>query len=72
MPRKRSKEGKIVNATGEELRPVRLELPNDSHKALRFEAARRELSMAAAARAIIEEYLAKQDAKAQGGKGGSK
>jgi plasmid stability protein len=65
MPRKRSDEGKIVNATGQELRPVRLELPVDTHKLLRFEAARREMSMAAAARAIIEEFLAKQ-------KGGSK
>jgi hypothetical protein len=65
MPRKRSEEGKIVNATGEVLRPVRLELPVEVHKLLRFEAARRELSMAAAARAIIEEFLAK--AKAKGG-----
>jgi hypothetical protein len=65
MPRKRSKDGKIVNATGQELKPVRLELPAGIHKELRFEAARRETSMASAAREIIEEFLAKR-------KGGSK
>jgi hypothetical protein len=68
MPRKRTKDGKFVNATGQELKPVRLELPIDTHRSLRFEAARRETSMASAAREIIEEYLAKVDAKPKSSK----
>jgi plasmid stability protein len=49
-----------VDAAGTELRGVRLELPIEVHKLLRMEAARREMSMAAAARAIIEEALTKK------------
>jgi plasmid stability protein len=59
MPRKRSDEGKPMNASGEILKTVRLELPADIHKELRVEAAQREMSMASLARVFVEEGLAK-------------
>jgi hypothetical protein len=46
-----------VDATGEVLRTVRLELPEKLHDAFRIEAARQRMSMAALARKWIEERL---------------
>jgi predicted HicB family RNase H-like nuclease len=59
MPRKQSKEGKPVNAVGAELKAVRLELTPETHKQLRIEAAKQDMSMAALVRGLVEEYLAK-------------
>jgi hypothetical protein len=59
MPRKKAG-GKPVDASGVELRAVRLELPVEAHKALRIEAAKRELSMAQMVRKLVEEFLAKR------------
>ncbi len=47
--------GKIVDATGVELKPVRLELPEEVHYWLRVEAAKNKMSMAAYARKLIED-----------------
>jgi predicted HicB family RNase H-like nuclease len=69
MPRKRSKKGKPVNATGIELKAVRLELPEDVHRQLRIRAAEQGKSMAAYVRHLVEEHLSKPTPK---GKGGSK
>jgi hypothetical protein len=41
---------------------VRLELPIETHRALRMEAARQELSMAQLARIVVEEYLQRRKA----------
>jgi predicted HicB family RNase H-like nuclease len=60
MPRKQSKEGKPVNAVGTELKAVRLELTAETHKELRIEAAKQDMSMAALVRGLVEEYLAKR------------
>ncbi len=68
MPRKKSEKGRLMNAQGEELRTVRLDLPAETHKRLRVEAAQREMSMAQLARGFVEEGLA----KAKNTKGGSK
>ncbi|MDG3006625.1 hypothetical protein [Paludisphaera mucosa] len=57
MPRKKSPEGKPVNATGTELKAVRLELPAETHKQLRIEAAKRDMSMAALVRGLVEDHL---------------
>jgi hypothetical protein len=65
MPRKTTKGGKLVNAAGIELKAVRLELSPETHKKLRIEAARRDLSMAALARQFVEETLARSK---EGGK----
>jgi predicted HicB family RNase H-like nuclease len=59
MPRKLSK-GKPVSATGTELKAVRLELTAETHKQLRIEAAKQDMSMAALVRGLVEEYLAKR------------
>jgi predicted HicB family RNase H-like nuclease len=59
MPRKISREGKPVNATGAELKAVRLELTPDVHRQLRIEAAKQDMSMAALVRAWVEENLTK-------------
>jgi hypothetical protein len=59
MPRKTSREGKPVNATGVELKAVRLELTPEIHKQLRIEAAKQDMSMAALVRTWVEENLAK-------------
>jgi predicted HicB family RNase H-like nuclease len=59
MPRKTTKEGKPVNATGVELKAVRLELTPEVHKQLRVEAAKQDKSMAALVRTWVEENLAK-------------
>ena len=42
------------------LKFVRLELPIESHRLLRLEAARQERSMAQMSRIIVEDYLSKQ------------
>jgi hypothetical protein len=59
MPRKLSREGKPVDATGTALKAVRLELSPDVHKQLRIEAAKQDMSMAALVRTWVEENLAK-------------
>jgi predicted HicB family RNase H-like nuclease len=59
MPRKLSREGKPVNATGMALKAVRLELTPDIHKQLRVEAAKQDMSMAALVRTWVEENLTK-------------
>jgi predicted HicB family RNase H-like nuclease len=56
MGRKKTK-GDDVNATDEELRAVRLELPPETHKQLRLEAAKQDVSLAALARIAVEDYL---------------
>jgi hypothetical protein len=60
MPRKKNEKGKLMNAAGQELKTVRLDLPADLHKRLRLEAAHREMSMAQVARIAVEELLAKR------------
>ena len=57
MPRKQSGKGKIVNAAGEELKAVRLELPIETHRQLRMQAAKEEKSMAALVKSLVEDYL---------------
>jgi plasmid stability protein len=59
MPRKKTDEGRLMDAQGQELRTVRLDLPAEIHKRLRVEAAQREISMAQLARVFVEEGLAK-------------
>lgn len=49
-----------MNATGVELKAVRLELPLEVHRALRVEAAKQDQSMAALVRGLVEEFLAKK------------
>lgn len=63
MPRKQTTEGRPMNATGAELKAVRLELTPDTHKQLRIKAAERDLSMAALVRGLVEEYLKADRAK---------
>jgi hypothetical protein len=48
--------GKMITVE-DKLRAVRLELPEDLHKLLRLEAARQDTSLAALARAAVEDYL---------------
>jgi hypothetical protein len=57
MPHKRPAKGKPMNAQGAELRAVRLELDAAIHKALRIEAAKEDMSMAALVRMLVQEYL---------------
>jgi hypothetical protein len=59
MPRKLSREGRPVDATGTALKAVRLELSPDIHKQLRIEAAKQDMSMSALVRAWVEENLGK-------------
>jgi plasmid stability protein len=54
MPRKKSKEGRPVDATGSELKAVRLELTAEMHRRLRIKAAERGMSMAAYVRSLVE------------------
>ena len=54
-----------MNATGEVLKTVRLELPADLHKRLRVEAANREVSMAALARVFVEEGLVRKHPRSE-------
>lgn len=59
MPRKKT-EGKPVNASGTELKAVRLELSTETHKELRIEAAKQDMSMASLVRGLVEDYLSKR------------
>jgi predicted HicB family RNase H-like nuclease len=63
MPRKQSKEGKPMNATGEQLKAVRLELPIETHRQLRMQAAKEEKSMAALVKTLVEDYLKRKAGK---------
>lgn len=56
--------GKRMPAVAEEigLKLVRLEMPPDVHKQFRVEAAKEGLSMAAMARRLVEEWVAKRKA----------
>jgi hypothetical protein len=67
MARKQTKVEKAMPATAspEKVRAVRLELPLDLHKQFRIEAAKEDTSMAAIARRLVEEWMAK---KAKGSK----
>jgi predicted HicB family RNase H-like nuclease len=60
MPRKTSETGKPTDAAGTELKSVRVELTPSVHRALRIEAAKQDLSMAAYVRGLIEDHLAKR------------
>jgi len=55
-----------VDATGTVLKAVRLELPENTHYLLRVESAKHEMSMAAYARKLIEDSLAKPKRQAKG------
>jgi plasmid stability protein len=57
-----------MDATGTELKAVRLELPVETHRELRIEAAKEGVSMAMFARKLVEDGLA----KLRGGKPASK
>jgi hypothetical protein len=57
MPRKPSAKGKLMNAAGEELKAVRLELPIATHRQLRMQAAKEETSMAALVKRLVDQYL---------------
>ena len=57
MPRKPSEKGKLMNAAGEELKAVRLELPIGTHRQLRMQAAKEEMSMAALVKRLVDQYL---------------
>jgi plasmid stability protein len=63
MPRKRNKEGIPVNAAGEALKVVRLELPPEMHLKLRVSAAKENKSMSAMARELVEDGLKRKEAK---------
>jgi hypothetical protein len=62
MARKQSTGSKTVpaTATSEQVRAVRLELPIELHKQFRIEAAKEDTSMAAIARRLVEEWMAKR------------
>jgi hypothetical protein len=60
MPRKKTEKGKPMDAQGVELRAVRLELDASTHRVLRIEAAKRDMSMAALVRSLVEEFVTKQ------------
>jgi plasmid stability protein len=59
MARKKTTEKPDMQALEEKLRAVRLELPEDTHKLLRLEAAKRDVSLAALARELVEQSLKK-------------
>jgi predicted HicB family RNase H-like nuclease len=52
-----------MNAAGEELKAVRLELPIETHRQLRMQAAKEEKSMAALVKTLVEDYLKKKGGK---------
>jgi hypothetical protein len=63
MARKQTKEAPVpATETVEEAKAVRLDLPIAMHRELRLEAARREQSMAALVRGLVEEFLARRKA----------
>lgn len=57
MPPKQPKGKRDMPATEVKLRAVRLELPEDVHKLLRLEAAKRDVSLGDLARALVTEGL---------------
>jgi len=59
MARKKAQDTEKTDmpAVEQKLRMVRLELPEDFHKLLRLEAAKRDISLAALAREAVEAYL---------------
>jgi hypothetical protein len=57
MARKKTTEKPDMPAVEEKLRMVRLELPEEWHKLLRLEAAKRDVSLAALAREYVEQGL---------------
>lgn len=63
MPRKKTPEGNSVDAGGDELKAVRLELPIALHQWLRIEAAKNELSMAMYVRKLVEDNWKSKTAK---------
>lgn len=64
MARKQTKGDKPMPATvsPDQVRAVRLELPLELHKQFRIEAAKEDTSMAAIARRLVEEWMAKRKA----------
>jgi plasmid stability protein len=69
MPRKKIR-GKTVNAEGQVLRAVRLQLEEDLHDWLRIEAARHRMSMSAFSRELV--IKAKADSEKTKPKGSAK
>lgn len=65
MPPKRPKGKPEMPATAEQLRPVRLALPEDVHQLLRIEAARLDMSLGDAARKLVTDAL--RASKKEGG-----
>jgi hypothetical protein len=59
---RKGKGAKDVTATETEAKSIRLELPIDLHKQFRVEAAKEGMSMAAVARRLVEEWMAKRKA----------
>ena len=65
MPYKKTEKGKPMNAQGVELKAVRLDLDATTHRILRVEAAKRDMSMAALVRSLVEEFAEKHKASAK-------
>jgi hypothetical protein len=62
MARKQSKGKEPMTSVEAEAKSIRLELSPEDHQSFRVEAAKEGLSMAAVARRLVEEYLAKRRA----------
>jgi hypothetical protein len=67
MARKQTKGAKpmiaaTAGASEEVLKAVRLDIPLSMHRELRIEAAKRDMSMAALVRGLVEEFLSKRKA----------
>jgi hypothetical protein len=60
MARKKPTEQEPMEAVASETKFVRLELPIETHRKLRLQAAKEEVSMAQLAKTAVEEYLAKR------------
>jgi ParG len=60
MARRQTKGKTPVIATDEEVKSVRLELPESVHREFRVEVAKEGMSMAAMAKQLVEEWLAKR------------
>jgi predicted HicB family RNase H-like nuclease len=63
MARKTPQADKPIDAAGTELKSVRVDLTPPVHKALRMEAAKQEVSMAAYVRSLIEDHLSRKGSK---------
>lgn len=63
MARKATKGKTEIQTTEAKLRAVRLELPEELHRLLRLEAAKRDTSLAELARALVSEALSKPGRK---------